>query len=177
MTVLSRSLRQWLELVFYAAVLGAVLGILVHILFFSNVAMADTGQPPLGDLPAFGSLLRYAEQHEVTVTSRHSIPLEKGLALWGRSERNGNVWVASDITPESRVCVLAHELTHAVLQSPQMDPDDSETEAYYVGGKVCDSLGYQGAAERQLLQIRRFHGRISVGALLFAETLSTVAAG
>jgi hypothetical protein len=140
---------------------------------------ADVGQPPIGDLAPYTKLMQYAEQQGIVVTSRPSKVISKTLTLIGQASRkNGTVWVASDITAEARVCVLAHELTHAVLQrNSRASTNDLEAAAFFVGYRVCDSAGYAPQASGQLAAAQRFPGVVRQDAVDFASKLSSVTEG
>lgn len=171
----------WMELVGYAIailryiVAPALIGVLIACAIYltigwASTALADTSQPPLGDTAAYGNLLRYAEEHGIPVeqTTRSS----NGDGTWriGWTDYRA-VYVATDIAPERRVCVLAHELAH-------MELGTREADAYYVGFRVCDDLGYSVAAASELRRLRAQENTGVTGAALsFADRIAAIAAG
>lgn len=137
---------------------------------WASTALADTGQPTLGDTAAYSNLLRYAEEQDIPVEPTTRRSNGDGTSRIGWTDYH-SVYIATDIPPERRVCVLAHELAH-------MELGTSEADAYYVGFRVCDGLGYADAATRELLRFRAQDDPfVTSAALFFADTLAAVAAG
>lgn len=158
------------RIILISGALGAILGVLAYLLLFSETAYATAGKPPLGDLPAFVSLLLYAETQGIPVQTGTLDCQDGAWCVIGHTDYR-IITVAGGITPEARVCVLAHELAHIQFHA-------SETEAYYVGFRVCADLGYAPQADSQLTQLReRFPGRVSQDAVDFATQLSSVTEG
>lgn len=105
------------------ALIGFTLALLL-VLFLAPTCRA--AEVPLGDLPAYGALLRTAT---VPVSIEPTKPTTDGWTDYRR------IVISDRLTPEARVCVLAHELTHVAL-------GENEADAYYVGTSVCRALGY-----------------------------------
>lgn len=98
----------------------------------SLVARAETPLPPqipLGETEAFGRLLTYAGRQGISVYNQRT----EGNVTGHTDYRD--VWVSTDLTPEMRVCVLAHELAHVLIHADEANAD-------FVGFSLCSSLGY-----------------------------------
>lgn len=153
-----------------AILIAFATGFIVAAIILRPIAHADVGQPPLGDLAPYTKLLQYAEQHGIPVTTAPVSCQETRWCVIGHTDYHV-ITLASNITPEARVCILAHELAHVAL-------GPSETDAYFVGFRVCADLGYAPQADSQLTQLReRFPGRVSRSAIDFAAKISSVTEG
>ena len=85
--------------------------LLLLALLVPQLALAE--QPPLGDTTAYRNLLVYAEENGINVADMDTTCNEEECFTGLASDIN--VFVSREISPDQRVCVLAHELTHAIV--------------------------------------------------------------